>query len=387
MDSTIKAKERKSRHWSTPRSLEAEQATFRLAAIVESAEDAIISKDLDGTITSWNRAAERILGYSAEEAVGRSILLIIPQELREEEKHILARLVEGQRIEHFQTIRLRKNGERLDVSLTISPIKDNEGQIVGAAKILRDITPQKKMEAALQTSERLASVGRMAATIAHEINNPLEAVTNFVYLARHHRDLPEKVREYLNRADQELGRVAHIAQQTLGFYRDSSRPAMLSIAEVVDDLLGIYERKFRYKDLKIERQIEPGLSVCALEGELKQVLSNLLTNAIQASHDGGRIIIRARGWRHLRSERRGARITIADNGAGIPKGHQHMIFAPFFTTKRELGTGLGLWITRELLEKTGGHIRFRSRDTAPTGTVMTIYIPDAPSTVTSERAA
>lgn len=365
----------------------AEEAALRLAAIVESSEDAIISKDLNGKITSWNKAAERILGYKADEVVGRPITIIIPTELRDEESRILAKLVSGQRIEHFETVRLTKQGERIDVSLTISPVRNAHGMIIGAAKILRDITQQRKLEAALHTSEKLASVGRLAATIAHEINNPLESVTNFVYLAKHYPGLPDEVKRYLNCADQELGRVAHIAQQTLGFYRDSSRPVLLVVPEIVDDLLSIYDRKFRYKELKIERQVEPGLTVCALEGELKQVLSNLLMNAIQASPDGGKIVVRARSCRDVKTGRLGARISIADNGPGIPETHRKMIFAPFFTTKNEVGTGLGLWISRELLEKKGGRIHFRSRNSQPSGTVMTVYIPAGPVQAAHEMIA
>jgi PAS domain S-box-containing protein len=149
-----------------------------LAAIVESSDDAIISKNLDGTIMSWNQAAEHILGYTANEIIGQSILRLIPPELQSDEVMILSKIRAGQRIEHFQTQRLHKDGSRIEVSLTISPVKDARGKIIGAAKILRDITQQKRLEAALQTSERLASAGRMAATIAHEINNPLAAVTN-----------------------------------------------------------------------------------------------------------------------------------------------------------------------------------------------------------------
>src|SRR5205807_6157007 len=137
----------------------------------------------------------------------------------------------------FHTVRVAKSGERLDVSLTISPVRDAGGKIIGAAKILRDITEQKRLEAALHTSERLASVGRLAATVAHEINNPLEAITNFIYLAKQQPGLSEKLQRYLTNADQELRRVAHIAQQTLGFYRDNSKAAELSVAELIGDVL------------------------------------------------------------------------------------------------------------------------------------------------------
>lgn len=344
---------------------------------MESSDDAIVSKDLNGIVTSWNKSAERIFGYSAEEIVGKPILMIIPPELHGDEPGILAKIRAGERIEHFETVRVGKNGDRIDVSLTVSPIKDREGNIVGAAKIARDITRQKKLEAALRTTERLASVGRLAATVAHEINNPLEAITNFIYLAKQQPNLSEKLQRYLDNADHELRRVAHIAQQTLGFYRDNSRPAKLAAGELIEDVLTIYERKLTYKQLKVEREIEPELVINAVGGELKQVLSNLIANAIDASSAGGTIRIRARATRRFGSGSCGVRITVGDTGAGISRYHQQQLFLPFFTTKRDVGTGLGLWITKDLVEKRGGKIRFRSRDRKPSGTVMSIFLPQS----------
>jgi PAS domain S-box-containing protein len=350
-------------------------AALLLAAIVESSDDAIVSKDLNGIVTSWNKAAERIFGYKAEEIVGKPITTIIPPDLHDDEPRILAKLRAGERIDHFQTVRMRKDGERLDVSLTISPVRDQNGKIVGAAKIARDITQQKKLEAAIHTSERLASVGRLAATVAHEINNPLEAVTNFIYLARRHPGLPDKVSYYLKHADQELARVAHIARQTLGFYRDNSQAMQVVVPDLVEDVLTIYERKSKYKSLRVERRIEPGLTVYTLQGELKQILSNLLANAIDACREGDRIVVHARSSHDFKSGRDGMRITIADTGAGIDEKNIAKLFAPFFTTKKEVGTGLGLWITKELLEKKGGRIRVRSRNSKPSGTVIGVYLP------------
>jgi signal transduction histidine kinase len=295
--------------------------------------------------------------------------------LEDDEPQILARIQAGQRIDHFQTVRVTKSGQRIDVSLTISPVRDESGRIVGAAKIARDITQQRRMEEALHVSERLASVGRLAATIAHEINNPLEAVTNYIYLAKEHTSLSENVQRYLTLADRELNRVAHIAQQTLGFYRDNSQPVRLVMSDVVEDVLAVYERKFKYKNLDVRREIEDGLTVCTLQGELKQVLSNLIANAIDASLEGGKIIVRARRCTNRRSGRDGVRIIVADTGIGIAKADQDKLFSPFFTTKKEVGTGLGLWITQDLLGKKGGSIRFRSRSSAPTGTVMNIFLP------------
>jgi PAS domain S-box-containing protein len=359
----------------TPEKIQTEQAVFRLAAIVESSDDAIISKNLQGVITSWNHSAERILGYKATEAIGRSIELIIPPELHFDEVRILAQIAAGERIDHFQTVRVRKDGERIDVSLTVSPVRDYDGTIIGAAKILRDITQQRKLEAALHATERLASAGRLAATISHEINNPLEAVTNFIYLAKLEPGLSEKSKYYLETADQELTRVAHLVRQTLGFFRDTTKPVTVDIATLIQDVLTIYDRKLRNRHLTLVQRIEPGLTVTALQGELKQIVSNLLANAMDASQDGSRIIIVARKANRDSSGRNGFRITVADSGSGIDDHVKQRLFDPFFTTKKDTGTGLGLWITKDLLEKRGGHIRFRSRHIAPSGTVMSIYLP------------
>jgi len=365
----------------------ADRAALLLAAIVESSDDAIVSKDLNGVVTSWNKAAERIFGWKAEEIIGRSITAIIPPELHKDEPKILAKLRAGERIDHFETVRVRKDGERLDISLTVSPIRDGDGRVIGAAKIARDITQQKRLEAAVQVSERLASVGRLAATVAHEINNPLEAITNFIYLSRHYQGLPDTVKQYLDYADHELSRVAHLARQTLGFYRDTSQATLVYVPRLVDDVLGIYQSKVNYKHLTIEREIEPGLTICAMQGEMKQVLSNLLANAIDASHAGGRIIIRARRSRNLESGRSGVRMTIADTGSGIDEAHKPKLFKPFFTTKKEVGTGLGLWLSKDLLEKKGGSIQFRSRSAMPSGTVMSIFLPTLLPAPASELVA
>ncbi len=194
----------------------------QLAAIVDSSDDVIISKDLTGIITSWNAAATRVFGYSAEEIIGASVLKLIPEHLHSDEQTILQSIREGRRIEHFETVRLTKDGRSLDVSLTISPIKDNHGQIIGASKILRDISDRKRIEQSLLQAEKIAATGRMAATIAHEINNPLEAVTNLLYLLRPMVTDMEGV-SFLNSAENEIARVSHIAKQTLGYYREHAQ--------------------------------------------------------------------------------------------------------------------------------------------------------------------
>jgi PAS domain S-box-containing protein len=348
-----------------------------LAAIVESSEDAIASKDLNGVITSWNRSAERLFGYTAKEIIGQPVTLIIPPELRDDEPRILSKIRAGERIEHFETVRVHKDGRRINVSLTVSPIKDEKGRIVGAAKIVRDITERKKIDRALRVTEKLAAAGRLAATVAHEINNPLEAVTNLVYLAKMDVHNTERVTEYLEIASRELDRVAHITRQTLGFYRDTSSASRVSVTHILDDLLSFYERRFESRKISVVKQYDQNIEVTALVGELRQAFSNLIGNAIDAMPGGGTLAIRATQTHSWDSSLRpGVRITILDTGHGIEPQHRKNLFQPFFTTKEDVGTGLGLWITRSIVEKHGGTIRLKSR-TGPDkhGTAFSIFLP------------
>jgi PAS domain S-box-containing protein len=354
-----------------------EEDALRLAAIVESSDDAIASKDLNGIVTTWNHSAEKLFGYKAEEIIGKPITLIIPPELQQDENVILDKIRRGEKIEHFETIRVHKNGQRIDVSLTISPMKDDYGKVIGAAKIVRDITEKKKIDRALRVTEKLAAAGRLAATIAHEINNPLEAVTNLVYLAKVDAHNTERVTKYLEMAGRELDRVAHISRQTLGFYRDTSSPSRLSVTDILNDLLSFYERRFESRKISMVKEYDGSIEITALVGELRQAFSNLIGNAIDAMPGGGTLVIRARqthAWNQAHPP--GIRITMLDTGSGIEQQHRKNLFQPFFTTKEDVGTGLGLWITRSIIEKHGGTIRVKSR-TGPTdhGTAFSIFLP------------
>ncbi len=271
-----------------------EEARFRLASIVDSAEDAIVSKNLEGIITSWNEAATRMFGYQPEEILGHSILRLIPQELHAEEREILRRLTAGERIDRYESQRLRKNGERLEVSLTISPIRDASGKVIGSSKIAHDISAQKQMERLLIQSEKLAASGRMAARIAHEINNPLESVMNLVFLARTSCTNNPDAQEYLKTAEQEIDRVSHIARQTLGYYRDTGKPVEVLLDELIEDVLTVYQSKLSARGISVERRIESGRAIAVSRGEFVQILSNLISNAIDAMEDGGRIRIHHR---------------------------------------------------------------------------------------------
>jgi PAS domain S-box-containing protein len=351
-------------------------ASQRLAAIVESTDDAIVSKDLNGIVTSWNPAAERIFGYSAREIIGRSITTIIPAELQDDEERILATIAGGKRIDHFETVRVRKGGERLEVSLTISPVRDDSGKIVGAAKIARDITRQKKAERALHTSERLAAVGRLAATVAHEINNPLAAVTNFVYLAKQ-RAVKDDVREFLTGAQEELKRISHLTKQTLGFYRETQGARCVTIGSTLDSLISVFSYKTRDRAIDIRSEIRQDPEIYAVPGEIRQLVANLLSNSIDAVGQTGKIRIRVSGSSSFIGTRKpGVKLTIADSGPGIPSQARSNVFEPFFTTKKEIGTGLGLWISRNIVEKHHGWIRVKT-STVPgrSWTAFSVFLP------------
>jgi PAS domain S-box-containing protein len=343
-----------------------------LAAIVASSDDVILSKDLDGIITSWNDAATRILGYNAGEMIGTSILKLIPEHLHSDEKTILENIRAGRRVEHFETVRLTKGGELIDVSLTVSPVKDAEGRVVGASKILRDISTRKRMERSLLQAEKIAATGRMAATIAHEINNPLEAVMNLLFLLRPKITDEEGV-NYLTTAESELGRVSHIAKQTLGYYREHAAASVASLAEIAEHAITIYEPRCTAAGITIEKSLSSPRKVVLRRGEMMQVISNLIANAIYAMPDGGALSIAVSD---TTTPADGVALNIADNGAGIAPDVLPKVFDAFFTTRATVGTGIGLFIVKNFVEGHGGQISIESH-TQPEkhGTTVRIFLP------------
>jgi signal transduction histidine kinase len=218
----------------------------------------------------------------------------------------------------------------------------------------------------------------MAATIAHEINNPLAAATNLVYLAKTELDPDANARKYLDQADQELARVAHITQQTLGFYRESTAPTKVDIRRLIQGVLQIYHKKFETRQIRVEQEYGSEVIVEAIEGEIRQVLSNVITNAADAVPVGGMVRVRTSNAL-LKNGDPALRILVADNGRGISTEHRGHVFEPFYTTKDKVGTGLGLWVTKEIIEKHGGRVSFRSRlEGGSTGTVFSILLPLLP---------
>lgn len=484
---------------------QAELASASLAAIVEFSDDAIISKDLNGVITSWNKGAVRLFGYTAEEAIGRSITMLIPADRQHEEPEILARLKSGQSVDHFETVRIRKDGSPLEISLTISPIRNAQGHVTGASKIARDITERKRAEQAtyeaaqrfrflaesmpqkiftarpngdvdyfnqqwmeytglsfeqikdwgwkqlihpqdlqenirvwrhsihtgepfhfehrfhradgsyrwhfshavpmhdrdgnismwigsstdiqslreqeerLLKTEKLAAAGQLAASMAHEINNPLSSVTNALYLLENHATLDEPARMFANTAATELARVSRIVRQSLSYYRVGAAPHDVDLSAIVNDSLQIFSEKITRQGIELKQKVAGGARLVGFPDELRQVIDNLLLNALEAMSGAGCLSISVHescDWTHDLRHRRGVRLTIADTGCGIPKSHQARIFEPFFTTKLEKGTGLGLWILRGIISKHDGVMSLRSSDAkGKSGTVISIFLP------------
>jgi signal transduction histidine kinase len=233
-----------------------------------------------------------------------------------------------------------------------------------------------KAEAALIGSEKLASAGRMAAVLAHEINNPLAAVMNLLFLAQTTGEIPSVIRQYLEMADGELKRVAHITRQALGFYRGTSVPTTFLVVTLLNSVIDLLQAKRVSTQVIVEKQCGDLLQITAIFGELRQVISNLMLNSLDAIGAGGRVTLRASKSRNPLDGSSRIRITIADNGQGISAAALPRIFEPFFTTKGSTGNGLGLWVSKQIIEKHGGSIWVRSRTCEPHGTTFSMVLPE-----------
>lgn len=239
-----------------------------------------------------------------------------------------------------------------------------------------DVSERKQVEQALMQSEKLAAVGRLASSIAHEINNPLESVTNLLYLARTNQNLDE-IHDYLDVAEREVQRVSVIANQTLRFHKQSTKPTRLNSQSLLADALAIYQGRLVNSAIRVSMRRRAAESITCFEGEIRQVLANLIGNAVDAmGANGGRLLLRSRDATHWPTDRKGLVITVADTGSGIPPEVREKIFDAFFTTKGEGGTGLGLWVSNEIVARHKGSFRLRSRRSAgSSGTVFTLFLP------------
>jgi PAS domain S-box-containing protein len=256
------------------------------------------------------------------------------------------------------------------------PIRDASDHVVRWFGTNTDITERKQAEEALIRSEKLAAMGRLAGIIAHEINNPLEAISNAFYLLRDHPSLDEEARYYAQLAMQELGRVAHITKQTLSFYRESQQAVAVSLSEILDNVLELQSRRLQLNGISVEKRYRTTGFIQGFPGELKQVFLNIIGNAVQAMPAGGRLRVRLASSRDRSNGRPGVRVSIYDTGVGIRAEDAKRIFEPFFSTKEAKGTGLGLWISKGIIQKHEGTIRFRSmRLGEGHATCFSVFVP------------
>ena len=358
----------------------------RLAAIVQSSEDAIISKTIDGIVLDWNAAAERMYGFSDADMVGRSIYQLVPDELRSEEQSILERVARGEHVAHYETTRRRRDGTFISVALTLSPVHAPDGTIIAASSIQRDIGERKRAEEALRQASKMESIGALAGGLAHDFNNQLYAVSGFAHFIGRDPSLSPSARADLLEIQKTTERMASLTRQLLAFARQQVlSPETLDLNGAVNDTSPMLRRLIG-SATTIELALAPGPKWVRVDrSQLVQVLLNLVINARDAMPNGGRIQIRTETLEvspgqvlnrlQLPVEPGGyAELAVTDAGQGIPPEHLPHIFEPFYTTKEVgIGTGLGLATVDGIISQSGGHIQVRS--TPGKGTTIKLLLP------------
>ena len=325
-----------------------------------------------------NPAFEVMTGFALEEVQGKNCRFLQGAETNQAEVAQLRDAIREQRKVVVVLKNYRKDGKAFWNELSLSPVRNREGELTHFVGIQNDVTARMEFEAALRESEKLAAVGRLASSIAHEINNPLESVTNLLYLAQHEDDFAE-CRRLIAQADKELRRVALITSQSLRFYKQSTLPQEVTATDLLESVVDMYEGRAANSEVRMERRERAVGTLVCLESEIRQVLNNLVRNALDAMHGrGGRLWIRTRNATDMATGRVGVVFTVADNGTGITGETLERMFKPFFTTKGIAGTGLGLWISREIVDRHQGRLRVRSSvKQGASGTVFTLFLPRA----------
>ena len=352
-----------------------------LNTTLRSIGDAVIAADPDGKVVFMNRVAEQLTGWKEKEADGlplSRIFLIVNQRTRDAVENPVDAVRRSGKIVGLanHTILISKDGQEFHIDDSAAPILNANGRMIGIVLVFRDISERHASEVALMRAEKLASAGRLAAAIAHEVNNPLEGLVNLIYLARGEEDL-QKIRRHLTEADRELQRIAHITRQSLGFYRETSMAGSFRPDVVTREVFDFYSARAAALRVSLHVNIKTEQKAFGNPGELRQVLSNLLANSLDACKEGDAICVRVREAVSPRDPALcGVRIAVADTGCGIQPDHMERIFEPFFTTKKDTGTGLGLWVSRELIEKRGGSLNVRSSVSGRrAGTVFSLFLP------------
>ena len=352
------------------------------AELLELATEAIIVRDLHSAIRFWNSGAESLYGWRSDEVIGHNLHQVLHTVFPTSHDEVEATL-RSRRSWQGNLIQRARDGREIIVSTR--KVVNREGDAI--LEIQRDITAQMQAEEALRQTEKLAAMGRVAGIIAHEINNPLEAITNAFYLLRNHPSLDEEARYYANLAEQELQRAAHITRQTLSFYRDSKQPIPVSVTDLLDNVVDLQQRPILAGHINLEKRYRSTGVVRGFPGELRQVFLNLISNAIQAMPSGGTLRLRVAEATDWPTRRRGIAVAITDTGNGIRREDARRLFQPFFTTKSAKGTGLGLWISKGIVQKYEGTIAFRSFYT-PSGccTCFRVFLPLAGDVVVGDSS-
>jgi signal transduction histidine kinase/DNA-binding response OmpR family regulator len=367
---------------------EAADLLARNEAVFRSIAEGLLILDLDGTLVQVNDAALSIFGVSAPDQLERLLrsagtvceMRTLVGKLVPPDQWPLALAVGGNIVTAVELVFSRRdNGRSFTGSFTAVPVSNAEGHRILAALTVRDITAQKRSEDVLRRTEQLAVTGRLAASIAHEINNPLSSVMNLLYLLRTPLEHDEAGSRYLAAAQKELQRVADITRQTLAFYRESNKPVEVDMCALAREVEDLFASKLRASKVRLQLDLDCNVRPRAFAGELRQVMSNLLANAIDASLPDSSVRLRVR--KELSRGVPGVRVSIADHGPGIPRSFYAELFKPFASLKGGRGTGLGLWVTQSVIARHNGRIRFRSTTQgASTGTVFSVFIPLEPAT-------
>jgi PAS domain S-box-containing protein len=352
-----------------------------LNTTLRSIGDGVIACRADSTISFMNVVAEQLTGWKERDAKGKTlheIFRIFNEETRSAVENPVDKVLRLGKVVGLanHTFLVSRDGTEISIDDSGAPIRDSSGHMIGVVLVFRDITERRMSEGALMRAEKLATAGRLAATVAHEVNNPLEGLTNLIYIARRSDELDE-IRRLLSQAEGELSRIAHITRQSLGFYRETSTPISFQPASIVREVVDFYSPRATNQGVSFIVDAATDREVIGGPGEFRQILSNLLLNSLDACNSGSTIRIQVRSATDPRNRSNsGVRITVADTGFGIPRENLESIFEPFFTTKKDSGTGLGLWVSRELVRKHGGSLRVRSRTSTPgCGTLFSIFLP------------
>jgi PAS domain S-box-containing protein len=357
--------------------------------------DAVIATDRSGNVTFLNAQAEKLTGTTIGDARGNAIGSVFPifsEITGAEAEDPVKKVMELGTIVGLanHTVLKRSDGALIPIEDSAAPIRDDRGALIGVVLVFRDVTAERKAQEVMRKTEKLAAAARLSATVAHEINNPLAAVVNLIFIAKNSPDTSPAVVKHLTLAEQELDRVAHITRQTLAFYRESMAPEKIDIGTLMESVLKLYSNKIAAKSIKVELAFAECPPILGVAGELRQAASNLIANAIDAVEANGSVVV---GTHPVAgSETALVEVVVADDGAGIPEEHLDRIFEPFFTTKKDVGTGLGLWAARTIVERHGGTITV-SAGAGPggaRGAKFTIQLPcmtDSEMTGTADSVA